>query len=70
MSIIATVIEQHVEEATFLWLLRYAAVHEPHCSLSDLAYLDNRVDAHIDGLRIAGDEDREFLNGTSLWEGR
>lgn len=27
------------------------------------------VDAHIFGLRIAGDEDREFLNETLMWGG-
>ncbi|WP_290648319.1 TIGR02270 family protein [Aquisalimonas sp.] len=45
---------QHAEEAAFLWLLRNAAVAAPHYSLSHLAQLDNRVEAHIDGLRIAG----------------
>jgi uncharacterized protein (TIGR02270 family) len=52
----------------FLWLLRNAAVHEPHYSLSDLAHLDDRIDAHIDGLRIAGDEGWELLNETLMWE--
>lgn len=54
-AIIPVVIEQHAEQAAFLWLLRDAAVHAPHYSLSDLAHLDNRVEAHIDGLRIAGE---------------
>ncbi len=49
------VLDQHSEEAAFLWLLRYAAVTEPHYSLKDLAELDNRVEAHLDGLRISGD---------------
>jgi uncharacterized protein (TIGR02270 family) len=55
MTIIPTIIEQHAEEAAFLWLQRDAAVHDPHYSLKDLAKLDDRVEAHIDGLRIAGD---------------
>ncbi len=54
-SIIPTIIEQHAEEAAFLWLLRDAAIRAPHYSLKDLAHLDDRVEAHIDGLRIAGD---------------
>ena len=53
--IIKPIIEQHAEEAAFLWLLRNAAVHEPHYSLKDLAELDNRLEAHLDGLRIAGE---------------
>ncbi len=56
MPIIESVISQHTEGAAFLWLLRDAAVSAPHHSLTDLAELDNRVEAHIDGLRIAGDK--------------
>jgi uncharacterized protein (TIGR02270 family) len=52
--IIAHVIEQHAEEAAFLWLLRDAAVGEPHYALADLTALDERVEAHLDGLKIAG----------------
>ncbi|MBW2739286.1 MAG: TIGR02270 family protein [Deltaproteobacteria bacterium] len=68
MPVIPIVLEQHAEEAAFLWLLRDAAVHEPHYSLSDLAHLDDRIEAHIDGLRIAGDEGWELLKETLAWE--
>ena len=54
-AIIETIVSQHAEEAAFLWLLRDGAVHEPHYSLKDLAELDDRVEAHLDGLRIAGE---------------
>jgi len=56
MTIIKEIVTQHTEESAFLWLLRNRAVHEPHYNLSDLAKLDDRVDAHLDGLRIAGEE--------------
>jgi uncharacterized protein (TIGR02270 family) len=49
------IVSQHAEEAAFLWLLRDAAVWAPHYALRDLVRLDDRVDAQIDGLRIAGD---------------
>ncbi len=58
--IIKPIIEQHAEEAAFLWLLRDSAVQEPHYSLKDLAHLDDRVEAHIDGLRIAGSDGWEI----------
>src|SRR5262249_43977352 len=45
----------HASEAAFLWLLRDAAVRAPHYALKDLARLDERVEAHLDGLRVAGD---------------
>jgi uncharacterized protein (TIGR02270 family) len=54
-AVIPHILDQHAEEAAFLWLLRDAAVSDPHYSLKDLADLDNRVEAHLDGLRIAGD---------------
>jgi uncharacterized protein (TIGR02270 family) len=53
--IIPKVIQQHAEEAAFLWLLRDNAVYAPHFYLRDLVRLDNRVEAHLDGLRVAGD---------------
>jgi uncharacterized protein (TIGR02270 family) len=54
-SVNRIVVAQHAEEAAFLWTQRNRAVHEPHFSLDDLAGLDERVEAHLDGLRIAGD---------------
>jgi uncharacterized protein (TIGR02270 family) len=54
-SVIPHIIDQHAEEAAFLWLLRHNAIHAPHYNLKDLAKLDERVEAHLDGLRIAGD---------------
>lgn len=56
MAVIATVITQHAEDAAFLWLLRALAVHAPHYTLADLARLDERIEAHLDGLRIAAME--------------
>ena len=55
IAVIESIVEQHAEEAAFLWILRDAAVQAPHYSLKDLADLDERVEAHIDGLRIAED---------------
>lgn len=53
--IIADIVSQHVEEAAFLWLLRSNATRQPHYALKDLAKLDERVEAHLDGLRVAGE---------------
>jgi len=53
--VIPHIIDQHAEEAAFLWLLRNNAIDAPHYDLNDLAKLDDRLDAHIDGLRVSGD---------------
>jgi uncharacterized protein (TIGR02270 family) len=56
MTKVPSVVSQHAEEAASLWLLRSNAVGASHYALSDLAKLDNRVEAHLDGLRIAGED--------------
>ena len=52
---IPNVLSRHAEEAAFLWLLRNRAVDLPHFALRQLAGLDQRVEAHLDGLRVAGE---------------
>ena len=58
--IIATVVEQHAEEAAVLWHLRAAAVGQPHYLAWELSKLDHRLDAHLDGLTVAGDDGWQF----------
>jgi len=48
------VVAQHAEDAAFLWFSRDRAVRAPHYYLKDLARLDERVEANVDGLRVAG----------------
>jgi uncharacterized protein (TIGR02270 family) len=54
-DVIPAVIELHLLEAGLLWPQRSRAVLAPHFSLRALAALDDRLEAHLDGLRIAGD---------------
>jgi uncharacterized protein (TIGR02270 family) len=53
--VLLDVVVEHVEEAAFLWLLRDLAVGRPHYALARLADLDDRLEAHVDGLRVAGE---------------
>ena len=55
MKVIPHILSQHAEEAAFKWLLRNRAVGQPHYRLKDLARLDSAVEAHLDGLRVAGE---------------
>jgi uncharacterized protein (TIGR02270 family) len=63
-AFVREVVTQHAEEASFLWLLRQAAVSRPHYSLADLSKLDNRVEAHLDGLGVAGESGWDVLRET------
>ena len=54
-GIIKHLITQHAEECAFLWLMRDNAVRAPHYAVLDVTKSDSRIEAHIDGLRIAGD---------------
>jgi uncharacterized protein (TIGR02270 family) len=47
------VVRRHAEEVAFIWSLRARAVISPSYTLHDLALLDERIDAHLDGLRVA-----------------
>jgi uncharacterized protein (TIGR02270 family) len=50
---IPEVIDQHLENVTSLWLVRDRAAGASSSRLADLVRLDERIEAHIDGLRIA-----------------
>jgi uncharacterized protein (TIGR02270 family) len=62
-AIVKHIVDQYFDEAAFLWSQRDAAATSSYYSLKDLAYVDSRVEAHLDGLRIAGD------HGWGLCEG-
>lgn len=53
-AFIPAILAIHAESAASNWLLRDRAVSAPHFSLSTLGMLDDRIDGHLDGLRVAG----------------
>jgi uncharacterized protein (TIGR02270 family) len=63
----AEVIEEHVEEAAFLWSYRDGAIEGHAFDLPRIEELDGRIEAHLDGLRLdlgAGwDACRDALQG-------
>lgn len=50
------IVELHAGEAAFLWTRRARAVEAPNYRLKDLVQLDGRLEAHLDGLRTAGEK--------------
>lgn len=65
---IAEILDQHADELAFLWTLRDASAVAPHHDRASLAGIDERIDAHADGLRIAGERGLEVIAG-ALSEG-
>lgn len=48
------VVDEHVEEAAFLFAQRQQATSAPHHDLRTLTLLDARIQAHVDGILAAG----------------
>ncbi|MFY8133770.1 MAG: hypothetical protein ACOVKS_02070, partial [Aquimonas sp.] len=53
---IASVIAQHSEELAFTWQRRQRAWSAPNHRAAHLHEIDSQLDAHLDGLHIAGRE--------------
>ena len=53
--VIQHIIDQHADDAAFLWLQRDAAVGSNGHGSRELSRLDERLEAHVDGLRVAGE---------------
>jgi uncharacterized protein (TIGR02270 family) len=49
------VVEEHAAEAAFEWTRRAGATRAYNYGLSDLARVDDRIDAHLHGLALAGE---------------
>jgi uncharacterized protein (TIGR02270 family) len=65
----SSLISEHADEASFLWLQRSSAVHAPNYAPQQFADLDEHLEAHIDGLRVADDEGWRLAEATLENEG-
>ena len=54
-GIIPEVYSQHLEEFAFLWQQRQKALRSPDYYLPDVASLEKRIEAHLDGLLLPGE---------------
>ncbi len=66
-QIIPEIVAQHAEEAALCWLWRNLGSTAPHLLLEDLVRLDNRLDAHLDGLRIGGEAAWDICRHELRW---
>jgi len=44
------ILEQHIEDASFLWVLRSLAVRQPNYRAEDITQLEKRIEANLDGI--------------------
>ncbi|SMF29703.1 conserved hypothetical protein [Alteromonadaceae bacterium Bs31] len=44
------ILEQHVEDASFLWVLRSHAVNQPHYNYAEISELERRIENNLDGI--------------------
>ena len=49
------IVEQHIDEAAFLWLEHQHAISRPDYSLADIEELDCYLDANLKGIWLAGE---------------
>ena len=63
---IPQIVQHHLEEAGFLWRLRQRAASSAEYTLDDLAQLDERLQAHLEGL-LSAIEDGGQVNAED-WE--
>ncbi|MFL6532116.1 MAG: hypothetical protein ACJ8G8_02205, partial [Pseudomonas sp.] len=61
MNTLPLILDLHVEEVGFLAVLRDDALRAPHYDLDELGTLEDRIEAHLDGLRVAGPRGLEAL---------
>ncbi|MEP7124247.1 MAG: TIGR02270 family protein [Byssovorax sp.] len=63
MPIVTDIVERHASEAAFSWTRRDVAVRAGHHDLDSIADLDETIEAHLDGLRVAGDAAWDICRG-------
>ena len=56
-----SILEEHFEELQMLWELRQTAIRDPDYLITDVAELDERIEAHTDGLVLGGEHSLPLL---------
>jgi uncharacterized protein (TIGR02270 family) len=55
ITVIANILEEHLEELDFLWGQRQTALRSPKHTLRELRDLEERIEAHVQGLLVSPD---------------
>jgi uncharacterized protein (TIGR02270 family) len=60
-TFIPDLLEEHLEEIQFLWPIRDAGLRSPRMTLRNLRNFEERIDAHVDGALVPGDDAYPFI---------
>lgn len=66
--IIPDLVRHYAEEASFQWIARERALRSPDHAREDIAALDDRLEAQLDALLLAGDGGWDICRGELKWE--
>jgi uncharacterized protein (TIGR02270 family) len=64
--VLVNILEEHFEEADFLWHQRRKAVEGRHSDLTELVKIEERLLAHLDGLTLGGSEVWSLIHPESV----
>jgi uncharacterized protein (TIGR02270 family) len=56
MRVLVDILEEHLEELPFLWGQRQSALRSPRYTLRELGELEERIEAHVQGLLVGGEQ--------------
>lgn len=57
------ILEEHLEELAFLWGQRQRALRDPDYTLRSFSDLEGRIEAHLRGVLVAGEQSLPLLEG-------
>ena len=55
-------LEEHLEEIQFLWPIRDRGLRSPRMAMRDIRNFENRIDAHVDGALVPGEDAYPFID--------
>ncbi|MDH0895919.1 MULTISPECIES: hypothetical protein [unclassified Pseudomonas] len=69
-SAIVPLVQRHVGDAAFYWAQRDGSIESPHLDLARLRHVDRLLQAHLDGVVVAGEEGwQQALQALKRWQG-
>jgi uncharacterized protein (TIGR02270 family) len=62
LTFLPDLLEEHLEEIQFLWPIRDRGLRSPRMTMRDVRRFEERIDAHVDGALVPGDDAFPFVD--------